>query len=138
MFINLITQFRKLILVYCIICHFDLHLGVRATSFFFIFLFPIKNIIRLDRLYLSHNRKNSFLSLLSRWRRIWPFLYRASVFSVQFVVKLNTQVFVFCHHLYVQILDVHRCDLWCLPLEVDHHLLLFYWRLYAGGCVHTG
>ena len=47
------------------------------------------------------------------------------VSSVQFIVKVNTQAFVFCHHLYVQSLDVHWCDLWCLPLEVDHYPLGF-------------
>lgn len=40
-------------------------------------------------------------------------------------VQFSVGVFVFCRHLYVHTLDVHWCDLWCLPLEVDHRLLCF-------------
>ena len=42
---------------------------------------------------------------------------------VQFVVEVNTQKFVFLHHLYVQSLDVHRYKVGCFPPEVDDHLL---------------
>ena len=43
--------------------------------------------------------------------------------SVVSPVQFSVEVFVFCCHLYVQTLDVHWYDLWCLPLEVDHRLL---------------
>ena len=45
------------------------------------------------------------------------------VCPVQFVVYVNTQVFVHLHDLNVQTLDVHWCSLRSLPPEIDHHLL---------------
>ena len=45
------------------------------------------------------------------------------VCPVQFVVYVNTQVFVLLHDLNVQTLDVHQCSLRSLPPEIDHHLL---------------
>ncbi|KAG7460337.1 hypothetical protein JOB18_001218, partial [Solea senegalensis] len=50
------------------------------------------------------------LSLLSRWRRLWPLLYRTSVLCV-------------LHNLNIQTLDGHWCSLENLPPDVDHHLL---------------
>ena len=47
------------------------------------------------------------------------------VSRVQLIVKVNAQVFVFCQHVYVQTLDVHWCEMWSLPLKVDHHFLCF-------------
>ena len=47
------------------------------------------------------------------------------VCPVQFVVYVNTQVFVLLHNLNVQTLDVHRCSLRSFPPEIDHHLLCF-------------
>ena len=47
------------------------------------------------------------------------------VCPVQFVVYVNTQVFVLLHILNVQTLDVHWCSLRSLLPEIDHHLLCF-------------
>ena len=45
------------------------------------------------------------------------------VCPVQFVVYVNTQVFVLLHNLNVQTLDVHWCSFGSLQTEFDHHLL---------------
>ena len=45
------------------------------------------------------------------------------VCPVQFVVYVNTHVFVLLHDLNVQTLDVQQCSLSSLPPEIDHHLL---------------
>ena len=45
------------------------------------------------------------------------------VCPVQFVVCVNTQVFILLHDLNVQTLDVHWCSLMSLPPEINHHLL---------------
>ena len=55
---------------------------------------------------------------------------------VQFIVKVNTLVYVCSHRFYVQTLSVHWCDLWCLPLEVDHYFLCCT-GVYTGDCIHT-
>ena len=45
------------------------------------------------------------------------------VCPVQFVVYVDTQVFVLLHDLNVQTLDVHRCSLMILAPEIHHRLL---------------
>ena len=42
--------------------------------------------------------------------------------SVQFIVQLNSQVLVRCHHLNVCSLDVHLCARLSVPAEIHHQL----------------